>query len=85
MTYGRSEPKRRGGEVAGPFNVFRRKRAPGLCCAVPEHQPVPRFLSPDDWEYAAKVTGVRDAPSGFRFHAAYAGVRFNGFYVFQSN
>jgi hypothetical protein len=66
------------------YNIFRRKQDPELCCAVPEHQPVPAFLIPEEWEFAAKATHPANAPRGFRLHAARAGERFNGFYVFQA-
>lgn len=66
------------------FNVFRRKADPELCCAVPEFRPVPGFIVPDEWEFASKATHPGQAPHGFRLHAAWTGVRFNGFYVFQA-
>jgi hypothetical protein len=65
------------------YNVFRRKQEPNLYCAVPEDKAVPSFVT-QGWEFAAKVTNPSEAPRGFQEHAARAGVRFNGYYVFQA-
>ncbi len=64
------------------FNLFRRRVSPDLVCAVPESQPVPGFIEGDQWEFGGKVT-LCSAPAGFDDTAAEAGVRFNGFYIFQ--
>jgi hypothetical protein len=66
------------------YNIFRRRHDPELCCAVPEHRPVPIFIAPEEWEFAAKVADCACAPVGFQRDAARAGVRFNGFYLFQA-
>ena len=64
------------------YNLFRSK-CEGLYCAVPEDHAVPRFLTDDLWEFSGKADQI-EAPSGFNRMAAEDGVRFNGFYLFES-
>ena len=33
------------------YNLFRHKWHPDLCCAVPEHHPVPSFVTGEQWDY----------------------------------
>jgi hypothetical protein len=37
------------------YNLFRRKDAADLFCAVPEDVPVPDFVTPEAWEYACSL------------------------------
>jgi hypothetical protein len=67
------------------FNLFRHKLKPHLVFAVPEDYPVPRFIEGGTWEFAGKVSEPTTAPPGFNRKAAEAGVRFNGFYLFQTS
>jgi hypothetical protein len=67
------------------FNLFRHKLKPDLVCAVPEDYPVPGFLEASTWAFAGKVSEPTTIPLGFKSKAAEAGVRFNGFYLFQAN
>ena len=67
------------------FNLFRHKLKPNLVCAVPEDYPVPAFLDASAWAFAGKVSEPTTIPLGFRSKAAEAGVRFNGFYLFQAS
>src|SRR4051794_34454382 len=39
------------------FNLFRHKEMSDLCCAVPEHRPVPPFIKGKRWEFAGAVGG----------------------------
>jgi len=64
------------------YNLFRSK-SDGVYCAVPEDHAVPRFLSGHQWEFSGKAD-QRESPIGFSTAAAEAGVRFNGFYLFES-
>ena len=65
------------------YNLFRSKGQEGLYCAVPEDHAVPNFVTGDHWEFSGKVDQALSAPLGFNDGAATAGVRFNGFYLFE--
>ena len=67
------------------FNLFRHKLTSDLICAVPEDYPVPGFLEASTWAFAGKVSEPTTIPLVFRSKAAEAGVRFNGFYLFQAS
>jgi hypothetical protein len=65
------------------YNLFRFKQTPDLYCAVPEDQPLARFLKGSGWEYGGRLDETR-APDGFQMSvAAWAG-RLNGFYLFHA-
>jgi len=66
------------------YNVFRRKGADCVFCAVPEDYTVPRFLSAKAWAFSGKLDAPAAKPVGFDEAAAGAGVRFNGFYLFHA-
>jgi hypothetical protein len=65
------------------YNLFRSK-SEGLYCAVPEDCAVPGFLTDELWEFGGKADQPMAAPVGFNPSAAATGVRFNGFYLFES-
>jgi PAS domain-containing protein len=65
------------------YNLFRNKQRPEILCAVPEDRPIPRFVDREQWMYAGCLQPQDPRPSGFHDKAASAGVRFNGFYLFQ--
>jgi hypothetical protein len=65
------------------YNLFRSRRRPDLICAVPEDRPVPGFLDPGEWRFERTLRPLDMSPAGFENRAAQAGVRFNGFYLFQ--
>jgi hypothetical protein len=65
------------------YNLFRNKRRPAILCAVPEDHPVPGFLDPEQWAFECVLRPWDARPPGFYDRAANAGVRFNGFYLFQ--
>ena len=65
------------------YNLFRNRRRPDLICAVPEDRPVPGFVAPDEWWFERTLRPLDISPPGFEGRAAQAGVRFNGFYLFQ--
>jgi hypothetical protein len=47
------------------YNLFRHRWQPDLCCAVPEHHPVPGFITGERWDFG----GAREAaapPPGLR-------------------
>ena len=67
----------------GSYNLFRNKQQPELVCAVPEAHPVPSFIGPEAWSFERVLRSQDVAPSGFHERAARAGVRYNGFYLFQ--
>lgn len=64
------------------YKLFRNIERPELCCAIPEDLPVPRFLA-TGWTFERALPPDGAAPAGFHNRAARAGVRYNGFYVFQ--
>jgi hypothetical protein len=66
------------------YNLFRNRQQPELLCAVPEDRPVPGFLRSEQWTYERPLRSLRDRPAGFDGKGASAGVRFNGFYLFQT-
>jgi hypothetical protein len=66
------------------YNLFRRKGASHLICAVPTDCTVPDFLAGTAWEFDRTVMEPGAAPLGFDAEAAHYGVRFNGFYLFQA-
>lgn len=73
---------------AGPgfettYNLFRRRLTPDLCCAVPEHCPVPAFLDGDAWAYAGTLREGDVPPLGFDRTAAEIGSQLNGLHLFQ--
>jgi hypothetical protein len=65
-----------------PYNLFRSKQPESLICAVPESRAVPPFVTGERWTYAGRLDTSRAPPLGFDREAAWAGVRFNGFYLF---
>nr|WP_246777103.1 hypothetical protein [Microvirga sp. VF16] len=65
------------------YNLFRNRPRPALFCAVPEDRPVPGFLDPCSWRFERALRPLDMNPWGFDDKAAQAGVRFNGFYLFQ--
>ncbi|PVE21167.1 hypothetical protein DC522_28145 [Microvirga sp. KLBC 81] len=64
------------------YNLFRRKDAADLYCAVPENVPVPAFVTEDRWEYAQSLD--IGTLSGFDADAAQVSSEANGFYLFHS-
>jgi hypothetical protein len=67
----------------GTYHLFRNKQRPKLICAVPEDCPLPSFIGPEAWSFERVLRNQDVAPSGFHERAACAGVRYNGFYLFQ--
>jgi hypothetical protein len=44
------------------YNLFRAKWHPDLCCAVPEDQPVPGFITGESWDFGGTWGGVLPRP-----------------------
>ncbi len=65
------------------YQLFRNKQRPELRCAVPEDRPIPRILNSEEWTFERALRPSDPPPPGFHGRAADAGVRFNGFYLFQ--
>ena len=65
-----------------PYNLFARKDATELFCAIPEDRPVPDFID-RDWQFKGSVDRSQNAPGGFIPPVAAASVRLNGYYVFM--
>ena len=55
------------------YNLFRHKWHPDLCCAVPEHHPVPSFVTGERWDFGGTCEGVIPPP-GLHPTAAELGV-----------
>jgi hypothetical protein len=66
------------------YNLFRRKRACHLVCAVAEDCTIPTFIDAGGWEFAGQVRDPDRRPIGFDPRAAAEASRFHGFYLFQS-
>ena len=65
------------------YNLFKNKQWPESLCAVPEDRPVPGFLDPGEWRFERMLRLLDMSPPGFENRAVQAGVRFNGYYLFQ--
>lgn len=65
------------------YNLFRNNQRPKLFCAVPEDRPIPSFIDAEGWSFECVLRSQDVAPLGFQDRAARAGVRYNGFYLFQ--
>lgn len=72
------------GAVVQAYNLFRRKEAPELVCAVPEDRAVPRFIAGETWEFGGRISAGSRKHAGFDRHAARAAACYNGFYLFHS-
>ncbi len=66
------------------YNLFRHGDQQHVVCAVPQDSVVPRFLRERTWRFDRTLTEAAPSPVGFDRRAAPAGVRLNGFYLFQS-
>jgi hypothetical protein len=64
------------------YNLFRRKGAADLFCAVPDDVPVPGFVTAEAWEYDRSLD--IETLSGFDATAAETSSVANGFYLFHS-
>ena len=64
------------------YNVFRRKGASGLHCAVPQDRVVPGFLDGTFWEFAGTMAESALSAAVDRASAV-AGTRLLGFCLFQ--
>ena len=63
-------------------NVFRHKGRLDLCCAVPEHHPVPSFITGDQWEYwGTRYDAI--SPPGWNLTAVDAGMCLDSSRSFQ--
>jgi hypothetical protein len=65
------------------YHLFRNRQRPQLICAVAAGRPLPGFLLPEQWLREGSLGPSGIAPPGFRERAAAAGIRLNGFYLFQ--
>ena len=66
------------------YNLFRNNERAELFCAVPEDRPVPSLIGTQAWTFDRILRPHDVAPPGFSERAAKAGVRYNGFYLFQA-
>ncbi len=66
------------------YNLFRNKERAELFCAVPEDRPVPSLIDARAWTFERILQPHDVVPPGFHERGAKAGVRYNGFYLFQA-
>ncbi len=66
------------------YNLFRNKERAELFCAVPENHPVPSLIDARAWTFERILQPHDVVPPGFHERGAKAGVRYNGFYLFQA-
>ena len=66
------------------YNLFRRKRDPNLCCAVPQGRPVPAFIHGETWDFGGTIASPSVIPLGFQREAAVEAARLMGYYLFQA-
>jgi hypothetical protein len=52
--------------IALRCNLFRHKWQPDLCCAVPEHHPVPSFVTGEQWDFEGTWEGPISPPISLR-------------------
>lgn len=64
------------------FNMFRNLERTDLCCAIPEDQAVPRFVTDAAWVFVGRAT-EGSKPRGFDPDVALEGAARIGFYLFQ--
>ena len=64
------------------FNLFRHKRLPDLVCAVPEHCPVPAFVTGSSWTFSGTVSETYGLVER-NWRGAKDGVHLMGFYYFS--
>ena len=72
------------GVLMRAYQLFRRKNAYGLFCAVPEGGVMPSFVGSPAWDFDGRYEDDRGDLLGFDARAAATGVHFNGFYLFQA-
>ena len=58
------------------YNLFRHKLQPELRCAVPEDQPVPSFVTSEQWDFWGTLEGISRLGLS-------SGPRLKGFHLFQ--
>ena len=68
--------------IALRYNLFRHKWQPDLRCAVPEHHPVPNFVTGGQWDFEGTWEGPISLP-GLKPTAAEPGLCVDGFQLFQ--
>jgi hypothetical protein len=73
-----------GRSIMSSYNLFRSRERSELICAVPEHLVVPAFITDAQWEFACKADDMSASNTTFDHTAAEVGIRYNGFYLFQS-
>jgi hypothetical protein len=66
------------------YNLFRNKERAELFCAVPEDRPIPSLIGAEAWTFERILRPHDVAPPGFSERGAKAGVRYNGFYLYQA-
>lgn len=76
-------PRRLERSIMRPYNLFRRKGRAELACAIPEDRPVPAFITGARWEFGGRVDATTCGRCSFNRDTAEAGIRYNGFYLFQ--
>jgi hypothetical protein len=69
--------------LSQPYNYFRRRHQPCLCCAVRQDRSIPSFIQGEAWDFGGTIAHGRPRPSGFRVDAAHQAMRFTGYYLFQ--
>jgi hypothetical protein len=65
------------------YHLFRNRQRPQLICAVAADRPLPGFLLPEHWLREGSLGPSDITPPGFHERATAAGIRLNGFYLFQ--
>jgi hypothetical protein len=68
--------------IALRCNLFRHKWQPDLCCAVPEHHPVPSFVTGEQWDFGGTWEGPIPPP-GLKPTAAEPGLCVDGSHLFE--
>ncbi|KAB1069634.1 hypothetical protein [Methylobacterium planeticum] len=64
------------------YSLFAQDQEGGLCCAVRQDQPVPRFV--EGWTFTGVIAEAAAAPPDFKLRAAQAATELTGFYLFHS-
>ncbi|MBV8766872.1 MAG: hypothetical protein JOZ66_18350 [Hyphomicrobiales bacterium] len=65
------------------YNLFRRASQPQICCAVPQTEPLPSFLSGRAWVYGGVADETALASAGIRHDIPDWASNHYAFYVFH--
>ena len=69
--------------LSGTYNLFGAKDWSGQMCAVTLDQPIPGFVTAEQWRFIRTLEPTGSLPGGFDLSAASESMRLRGFYLFN--